>query len=355
MSSESARINAAFVVKDEWPLIALSVTHALMNYAEKVFIIDTGSTDGIFSGIKLLQEMFPERITMLRCAMPIFDQAPLSNILLSLSEETGADWTFVLDADEFFSAPFPETLQQSFSALPGQFLAMAVPVTNFAPFEDFNEIEICSFLNIRARVNTINASQITDEEFTKGVSEGRFLLQQKMTPFKVMIRNNKESFISQGNHQLFFGDGKYWEKWDSRVGSGMIHGWTILHIPYTSHSRIERRLERQFKDKMKTTYRLSFFEGEASLTSNELHSRALARKDQRVSEDGYIKFEIDDLFTNSLDSTVRFLQDHWDHFSSLCYSESDEKLYEHNLSIEITSKLIRKFYDKCFALWVAQS
>ena len=56
--NSKVRINAVYVVKYEWPLLAVTISHALTHYADKVLVIDTGSQDGTFQGIKVLQSLW---------------------------------------------------------------------------------------------------------------------------------------------------------------------------------------------------------------------------------------------------------------------------------------------------------
>ncbi len=351
MSDHELRINTVFVVKDEWPLLALSITHSLLNYAEKVFIIDTGSTDGTFKGIREMQRIFPERIELLRCPMAVFDQTPLANIGLFLSQEEGAKWTLILDGDEFFYTPSYESLHLNLGATPSNYLGFAIPVVNYAPFADIDDARINSYLQITARIKTINAYNLPDEKFVDGVIKGEIMLQQKQTPDKVLLRSDAESFISQGNHQLVFGSGKYWAKWDSRVASSIELKWRIFHLPYTTHGRLERRLSRTFFDKDKTTWRLSVFEGEYSLSSEELFERAIAGKEEQLAGGESTKYANDDLLSQTLASTVEFLENDWEHLCSLSFAEEDREFFSSHLEIEFVSRLVRKFYDKAFKLW----
>jgi hypothetical protein len=351
VSDQELRINTVFVVKDEWPLLALSITHSLLNYAEKVFIIDTGSTDGTFKGIREMQGMFPERIELLRCPMAVFDQTPLANIGLFLSQEEGAKWTLVLDGDEFFYTPSYESLHLKLGATPSNYLGFAIPVVNYAPFAEIDDARITSYLQITARINSINAYNLPDEKFVDGVIKREIMLQQKQTPDKVLIRSDAESFISQGNHQFVFGDGKHWAKWDSRVASSTELKWRIFHLPYTTHRRLERRLSRKFFDKEKTTWRLSTFEGQYSLSSKELFERAIVGKEEQLAGGESTKYANDDLMSLTLASSVEFLKNDWERLCSLSFVEEDREFFSSHVEIEFVSRLVRKFYDKSFQLW----
>lgn len=351
MESEALRINAVFVVKDEWPLLALSLTHALINFAHKVIIIDTGSKDGTFSGVRTLQELFPNRIELFRCQQTLFDQAPLSNIGLFLSEIDGADWTIILDADEFLYTPDASQFMKLLASTPDPYIGFALPVVNYAPFKGFDGLELSNFANIKARVKTQSAFHLPDLEFIRLVSQGSMLLQQRSTPNKVLLKNSKESFVSQGNHQLVFGDGIHWVRWDSRVASSTEFNWQILHLPYTDYSRFKQRLSRSFHDGETTTYRLSAFKGKIDVPIEKLFEKALVSAGNESLLEENPNYVLDDTLSLTLASTISTLENLWPTLKTSEYSESVANSYKSELNFEIVSKLVRKFFDKSYSQW----
>lgn len=49
------RIIGLLKVKNEWPLLAVTLTHALRNHVDAVYVLDHGSTDGTAAGLAALQ------------------------------------------------------------------------------------------------------------------------------------------------------------------------------------------------------------------------------------------------------------------------------------------------------------
>ena len=348
---KSTKINAVFVVKDEWPLLALSVSHALLNYAQKAIIIDTGSQDGTFSGIKKLQQIFPQRIDFYSCPQNIFDQAPLANIGLYLSEIDGSDWTVFLDADEWLWCRDFSELRTQLGNTQSNFIGYAIPVINYAPFDGFNDLNLKDFLNVKSRVESVGAYHLSDQVFMDAVLQGKTLLQERKTPDKVLLKSGSEAFITQGNHQLAFGDGIDWEKWDSRVASSLSVAWQIFHLPYTSVRRLERKLNRKFYDKQKTTWRLNTFERNHAISPSRLFASAVISEKDRIAFEASGTIKFDQLFSDNLRTTIESLDEIWPVLLESEFSKSDLNHFQSSLDLNIVSGIVRKFFTKTSTLW----
>ena len=52
------RILGVVMARDEWPMVALAITHALSGHVEHVAVLDHASTDASRTGLERLQQEF---------------------------------------------------------------------------------------------------------------------------------------------------------------------------------------------------------------------------------------------------------------------------------------------------------
>jgi hypothetical protein len=78
------KIHGVVIARNEWPLLGLSISHALFYHVDKVFVIDHSSTDDTKNGLAELQKVWPDKIEVFRYEDNLFDQEALTNILLEI-------------------------------------------------------------------------------------------------------------------------------------------------------------------------------------------------------------------------------------------------------------------------------
>jgi hypothetical protein len=348
--NSKVRINAVYVVKNEWPLLAVTISHALTHYADKVLIIDTGSQDGTFQGIKVLQSLWAGRIELYRCKQEIFDQAPLTNLLIEMSKENRADWTMVLDADEFF---VHENYLEFFSKLSDTdeiWSSYAIKVMNFIVDEDHDDFNLKNFQEIAYRVPGMSPSQISEDDFVNRVLSGEVPLQYICTPDKILVRNSHDIFIAQGAHQVVFGDGIYWGKHDSSSSSGGFLGGMICHLRYTSEYRLSTRKKREFFDQQKTTARLNVedFKNQSPFFLREMAVLTLENREKWLQTGVIVA---NNVLAESLAPVIHRLEEIWPKLTDASFSPDAANSFPDSLDMKVVSKLIRKYHSRAQGMW----
>lgn len=100
------RIIGLLKVKNEWPLVAVTLMHALRNHVDAVFVLDHGSTDGTATGLAALQASpLGERIHVVRFDEEAFIEEAFMNALVEVCQASAPDWIYPFDADEILIAP----------------------------------------------------------------------------------------------------------------------------------------------------------------------------------------------------------------------------------------------------------
>lgn len=96
------KILSISVIKDEADIIALSLSKAL-EWSDKIFVLDNGSTDNTWEIVKDLSEQDPRIVPWKKFDVPFYEglRAEVFNEFRTIAEE-GDWWCFRLDADEFY-------------------------------------------------------------------------------------------------------------------------------------------------------------------------------------------------------------------------------------------------------------
>jgi len=344
------KVNAVFIVKDEWPLLAVTISHALTNYAEKVIIIDTGSQDGIFEGIRLLEALWKDRVQLFRCSQEIYDQIPLTNLLIEMSKENDADWTMVLDADEFFVHENYLQFLKVLSETPEQWSSYSLPVENFIVIEGHDDFSLEAFGEITHRVVPQGVGPQFDTEFVKRVLSGELPLQSRNVPDKMLVRNSSSIFLSLGAHQVVFGDGINWVRHDSLVSSSISLGGRLCHLPFTSGHRLEKRLNRKFFNGEKTFSRLNV-DGFENVSIEQFISTASigSQSQEKWLQSGVIV--VDESFAQSIAPVISKLEKIWSQLTLAKFSKDAQSSFPDSLDLKIVSQIIRKYHTRAQTLW----
>jgi hypothetical protein len=79
------------------------------------------------------------------------------------------------------------------------------------------------------------------DEFHEQVKRNEKLLHEFRVPSTILVKNNSGDFVDAGQHQLKYGDGKFWHLWDTTVAASNKEDWLICHLPYTSLQRFKAR------------------------------------------------------------------------------------------------------------------
>jgi len=88
------KIIGFMTIKNEWPLAAVSIAHALINHVDKMYVVDNGSRDGTWQGLKILQEVFPDRLIAIYYESEMYNQKAISHALshLESGQESQHTW-----------------------------------------------------------------------------------------------------------------------------------------------------------------------------------------------------------------------------------------------------------------------
>ena len=340
------KIHGVVVARNEWPLLGLSISHALFYHVDKVFVIDHSSTDDTRNGLAELQKVWPDRIEVFRYEDTLFDQEALTNILLHISNQESPDWNIIFDADEFLVSPTKKNLKEHLSSLGDKWNSIAVQLENYIVPLGFVDTRLDDYKLIDHYVTSVNHVGDRDE-FHEQVKRNEKLLHEFRVPSKVLVKNNSGDFVDAGQHQLKYGDGKFWELWDTTVAATNMEDWLICHLPYTSLKRFKAR--KDVHERINNNY------------ANKVFAKTITPDDDIAQMWDRLQMHPGDInpllirnysFSDSFAPVIEKLVPHW---GKILAPEHHNVVYRiSSEAIEFAVTVANKYISKCDELWANQ-
>ena len=340
------KIHGVVIARNEWPLLGLSISHALFYHVDKVFVIDHSSTDDTKNGLAELQKVWPDRIEVFRYEDALFDQEALTNILLHISNQENPDWNIIFDADEFLVSPTKKSIKDHLVNLGEKWNAIAVQLENYIVPSGFIDTRLEDYLLIDHYVTSIN-HVVDRDEFHEQVKRNEKLLHEFRVPSKVLVKNNSGDFVDAGQHQLKYGDGKFWELWDTTVAAINKEDWLICHLPYTSLKRFKAR--KDVHERINNNFANRVFA--KTITPDEDIAQMWDRLQMHPTDINPVLVP-DSSFSKSFAPLVEKLAPHWEKIS---YPEHQNVVYRISSEvIEFAVTVVNKYISRCDQLWANQ-
>jgi hypothetical protein len=340
------KIHGVVIARNEWPLLGLSISHALFYHVDKVFVIDHSSTDDTRNGLAELQKVWPDQIEVFRYEDTLFDQEALTNILLHISNQESPDWNIIFDADEFLVSPSQKNLKEHLSSLGDKWNSIAVQLENYIVPLGFIDTRLDDYKLVDHYVTSVNHVGDRDE-FHEQVKRNEKLLHEFRVPSKVLVRNNYGDFVDAGQHQLKYGDGKFWELWDTTVAATNMEDWLICHLPYTSLKRFKAR--KDVHERINNNYANKVF----AKTINPDDDIALMwNRLQMHPGDTNPLLIHNNYFSDSFVPIIEKLVPYW---GKILAPQSHNVVYRiPSVAIEFAVGIANKYISKCDQLWANQ-
>lgn len=198
----SPKIVGLVQVRDEWPLLAVSVSHALLNHVDEVFLLNHSSAGGFGRAIGRLQTAFKDRLHVLSYYDPTFWQEASTNALIEICRVSSPDWIYVFDADEFLLTHAQRPLKALLSEVGPEYEAVRYQVQNWVSTEDFDAADPKHYRTLRYRAVPNFFAPMPVELLSDEIQSGN--LNFFDVPFgpKLIFRNSPASWLGAGSHML---------------------------------------------------------------------------------------------------------------------------------------------------------
>jgi hypothetical protein len=340
------KIHGIAIARNEWPILGLSISHALFHHVDKVFVIDHLSTDDTKNGLAELQKVWPDRIEVFRYENNLFDQEALTNILLDISNKENPDWNFIFDADEFLVSPSGKSLKDLLSSIGEKWNAIAIELENYIVPLGFNDLALNDYLLIDHYVTSVN-HVIDRDEFHEQVKRNEKLLHEFRVPSKILVKNSMGDFVDAGQHQLKYGDGKFWELWDTAVAASNKQDWLICHLPYTSLDRFKAR--KDVHQRINNNFANKVFA--KTITPDEDISLMWDRLQMHPGDTNPLLVR-DSSFAKSFSPLVEKLLPYWEQVSHPSHHDVVYRISSEAIEFAVT--VVNKYISRCDKLWANQ-
>ncbi len=167
--SATTRVIGVMLVHDEWPLVAYSATHALVNHVDELWIIDHHSTDQLLDGMALLQGLFGDRLHLLRIGDVAFHQSAMVAWAIEKIAPRPNEWIYVVDADEFLLCAPGVSVRDILDELPVGLNTLRYDVANFIAPRDFELTSANELSRIEARSEPHVTQELSGSEIAERV------------------------------------------------------------------------------------------------------------------------------------------------------------------------------------------
>ncbi|WP_005037431.1 glycosyltransferase family 2 protein [Holophaga foetida] len=234
--TKAPRVTGVIQCKNEWGILALSITHALIHHVDEVYVLNDSSTDESFQGLQRLQALWPGRLHVFHQNNGIFLQEAQLNTLVLLARQSNPDWLYVFDADEFL-LPSPRTsLREILARVPEDCAAIRYNLRNFVCPRNFNERSTGDYSSIHYEGLPDPNLSLKFSERYQAIYEEKLNLFHIPFPSKVIFRNLDSIRVLAGAHDIVHYTGK-------PMRSVSIDSLYTAHLSWLSMDRLKRKAE----------------------------------------------------------------------------------------------------------------
>ena len=196
------RILGYVMARNEWPLLGLSVMHALNSGVDRIVIIDHCSNDATREGLRVLQSFCSDKIVVYRVNDPQYLQEATTALVMALVDADSFDWVYVFDADEFVLLPLEMKLGELLSRVPPNVEAVRYELDQWVTPTDFDDLDITEYSRIRYRAVANNDTKMVGEALADEIEQGRLNFFDLPFPSKVIVRGKWAHALTAGAHLM---------------------------------------------------------------------------------------------------------------------------------------------------------
>ena len=200
--STKPRILGYVMARNEWPLLGLSVMHALNSGIDRVAVIDHCSDDATREGLRALKSFYSDKIFVYRLDDPRYLQEATTALVMALVDADSYDWVYVFDADEFVLSPPEMKLGEMLSRVPLDIDAVRYEIHQWVAPTDFDDLDITEYSRIRYRAVANNFTKLTGAELGDEIEHESFNFFDLPFQSKILVRGKWAQALAAGTHLI---------------------------------------------------------------------------------------------------------------------------------------------------------
>jgi len=235
-SDSLPRVLGVLIARNEWPLLGISITHALVNHVDELIVVDHDSTDETQAGLTALQKRWGNKIQVLHMCEGTFHHEETNLMLKTMYEDREFDWVYPIDADEFLITPNNVSLKQLLAQVPDSNKVVRYELHNFVAPIDFVENDFQRYSELREKAVVIPDFQLTHETIFETVLSGDLNFFDVPFDSKVIFRLPQGSWAIGGSHFMLGVDRESEFKFPEEETF-------VAHLPFLTRERLVRRAE----------------------------------------------------------------------------------------------------------------
>jgi len=200
--TRSPSVVGIMMLKDEWPLCAVSISHALEACVDVLWVVDHDSGGITATGLDELLSLWGERLKVLRLnGTPYWQEAVTASAVEACGAEPD-DWIFMIDADEFPLTREGLSVKEQLRGIGGDVDVVRYEVENWISTQDFDANVLDDYRGLRHRacpnVFVPDGEAVIAEEIELGH------INFFDVPFgsKILVRRRAAKWIGSGAHRL---------------------------------------------------------------------------------------------------------------------------------------------------------
>jgi len=198
----SDKILGYVMARNEWPLLGLSVTHALTIGVDEILVVDHSSDDGTNVGLKLMQKRFPGRIKVLRLEQNDYFQEATTSLISSLVKLENYNWVYVFDADEFLILPSNANLKGILRAQTLETDCIRYSIDQWVSPSDFDDLQLLDYKRIVDKSVPALFPNLPSEILESEIRKGNVNFFDAEFPSKIIVRSKHMHRLGPGSHNL---------------------------------------------------------------------------------------------------------------------------------------------------------
>ncbi len=198
----TSRIVGYVMARDEWPRLALAITHALANHVDHVLVLDHASTDETATGLGHLERAWPGRLSVYRLDDPDYSQEAATALMARVGRFAEHEWVYVFDADEYLLAPRGQGLRDILADVPPDVDAVRYEVHNWVAPSTFDDADLARYDEIRYRARPNIFAEVPGEILADEIERGNMNYFDARFESKIIMRGHRASWIKAGAHDL---------------------------------------------------------------------------------------------------------------------------------------------------------
>ena len=231
------RVLGVLIARNEWPLLGLSITHALVNHVDEMIVVDHASTDQTQAGLAALQKRWGKKIQVLHMCEGVFHHEETNLLLKTMYEKRNFDWVYPIDADEFLITQENLSLKQILLQVPANYEVVRYQLHNFVAPANFVENDFQRYEELCEKAVVTPNFVMTHEDFVDSIVQGGLNFFEVPFPSKIIFRLPLDLWPESGSHAIIGMD----ENKEFKINEELTF---VAHLPFLTRERLIRRAER---------------------------------------------------------------------------------------------------------------